>query len=318
VRFNTLIIFTKRIFWHLAPGLFRRVVAKRTGQRFSIGIMSCDASLKLSAPAGLVNPVLTGASVTDIPADFVADPFIFRTETHWCMYFEAFNLITRLGEIGLALSPDGIDWRYEKIVLSEPFHLAYPGVFTWNGGFYMIPDTPDNGVRLYRADSPTDPWYFVRTLLEGKHFSDSTVFEYSGRWWMFSAWISCPSNGASLKLYSASEPTGDWREHRLSPLISNDRVAARPAGPVVEIDGRLIRFAQDGVPEYGSRVRAFEVSELNEESYLERELVQSPLLSGSGSGWNADGMHHVTLNKISENSWLASVDGWYVIKHDER
>ena len=33
------------------------------------------------------NPVLTAASVTDVVADFIADPFIIRADGTWYMFF---------------------------------------------------------------------------------------------------------------------------------------------------------------------------------------------------------------------------------------
>lgn len=47
----------------------------------------------------------------------------------WYMFFEVMNQDSDRGEIGLALSDDGIHWEYSQIVLVEPFHLSYPHVF---------------------------------------------------------------------------------------------------------------------------------------------------------------------------------------------
>ena len=76
-------------------------------------------------------------------------------------------------------------------------------------------------------------------------------------------------------------------------------------------DGHPVRFAQDGFPMYGSRVRAFEILELTRLRYVERELTGRPVLQGSGNGWNAHGMHHVDAHQIGDDTWLACVDGWY-------
>ena len=74
-------------------------------------------------------PVLTKADITDIPAAFVADPFMLRRDHTWYMFFEVMNIETRLGEIGVATSNDALNWTYDRIVLREPFHLSYPHVF---------------------------------------------------------------------------------------------------------------------------------------------------------------------------------------------
>ena len=39
----------------------------------------------------------------------------------WYLFFEVMNQDSDRGEIGLALSDDGIHWEYSRIVLVEPF-----------------------------------------------------------------------------------------------------------------------------------------------------------------------------------------------------
>jgi hypothetical protein len=34
------------------------------------------------------------------------------------------------------------------------------------------------------------------------------------------------------------------------------------------------------------------------------------MLSASGRGWNAGGMHHVDVHRLEDGYWLACVDGW--------
>jgi hypothetical protein len=85
---------------------------------------------------------------------------------------------------------------------------------------------------------------------------------------------------------------------------------ARLAGRVLKLDNKLIRFAQDCVPQYGSRVRAFDVLDLTTNSYTEVENAASPILQPGGEGWNALGMHHVDAHQQPDSSWLACVDGF--------
>ena len=64
---------------------------------WSIGIYTGDSPYHLSS-AQISNPVLTAESVTDIPAAFVADPFILKGH----MFFEVLRDDSPKGEIGLA------------------------------------------------------------------------------------------------------------------------------------------------------------------------------------------------------------------------
>jgi hypothetical protein len=78
---------------------------------------------------------------------------------------------------------------------------------------------------------------------------------------------------------------------------------------VIIDDGAPLRFAQVGRPSYGSAVRAFRITELTPTSYREEEAASSPILTASGTGWNANGMHHVDAHQIEDGTWIAAVDG---------
>lgn len=251
-------------------------------------------------------PVLTKSDVTDIPADFVADPFMLHRDNTWYMFFEVWHSETQLGEIGLATSNDALTWTYDRIVLKEPFHLSYPHVFEWQGGPYMIPETLNAGaVCLYKALDFPYRWSVVTRLIEGQ-LADPSLVRFNDRWWLFAC--STPYQHDTLRLYFADELTGPWTEHPKSPLIQNDKCRARPAGRILNFDNRLFRFAQECTPHYGSGVRAFEITKLTTDSYAEVELA-IPILKASGTGWNASGMHHIDAHQQPNGQWLACVDG---------
>jgi hypothetical protein len=276
-------------------------------QSWSLGIYSGKSPLHLKPWAKVQNPVLTAEHVTDVDASFLADPFMVRFGRLWYMFFELMNHERDdFGEIGLATSPDCTTWQYQKVVLREPFHLSYPCVFRSSGEFFMIPETLEPAaIRLYRADPFPERWTFVSELVRGR-FADSTIVRFQNKWWIFT----CPNPYGHdvLSLYMADKLAGAWREHPQSPLVIGDRRRARPGGRVIVNGGKIIRFAQDCVPTYGSRVRAFEILELDPARYREKEVAGSPILAPDGSDWNACGMHHVDPHP-SGGGWIACVDG---------
>lgn len=274
-----------------------------TPANWSIGIYGGPSPLALGPVDGIANPVLTAAHVTDIPAAFVADPFLFPNGPGWYLFFETMPL-EGPGRIGLAESPDGREWRYRGTVLTEDFHLSYPHVFEWKGEQFMIPETRQTrSVRLYRAvDFPTR-WRFEATLLQGKRFADASIFHDGQRWWMFT-----DSGRATLRLYSAPEPTGPWIQHRSSPLVKRDARIARPGGRVIRHDGHVYRFAQDDEGFYGRQVWGFRVLELDLRRYREEALSQ-PVIAPGTSSWNNLGMHHVDAHLLPDGRWMAAVDG---------
>jgi len=272
---------------------------------WSIGIYRGDSPLALR-PA-VENPVLTARDVTDVAADFVADPFLLRDGGTWYLFFEVLESATQRGRIGLAESSDGLGWVYRGTALAEPFHLSYPYVFAWQGECFMVPETLDAGaVRLYRADPFPTRWRLAAELFAGR-FADPSLVCFDGRWWLFA----CPRpyEHDALCLWSAPAPAGPWREHPRSPLLTGDPRRARPAGRVLAHAGGLLRYAQDCHPFYGTAVRAFAVRELTATAYREEEAAASPILGPAGSGWNGKGMHHVDPHPLPGGGWIACVDG---------
>jgi hypothetical protein len=284
---------------------------KRRRCAWAIGIYSGDSPYRFLACEQADNPVVSAADISDVAAAFVADPFMVRHLDVWHMFFEVMDRQTETGIIALATSPNGTDWKYEQVILREPFHLSYPCVFEWQGDFYMIPETlPLSEVRLYWAESFPTRWRFVRTLLSGM-FADPSPFRFRDRWWMYAC--PAPQTHDSLSLFSADKLEGPWREHTASPVVRGDPRRARPAGRVLPLEDGLVRYAQDSVPLYGSRVRAIDVLNLDENSYAERESDKSPILTGSGAGWNATGMHHLDAHHLTKGEWLACVDGFHLL-----
>ena len=280
---------------------------------WSIGIYTGPSPLDLAPAPDGASPVLTGRDVTDASAQFVADPFLIPVDGVWHMFLEvvAEREHGARGMIGHATSRDGFHWEYQRIVLEEPFHLSYPQVVAVGPDVFMIPETQEAGcVRLYRAAPFPHHWEHVQDLLTGPVFLDSTVFQHDGRWWMLTE-TSPDLQDDTLRLYHAPALTGPWREHPRSPIVHGDRRTARPAGSVVSLPGRLVRWAQCAHPPYGSDVRAVEITRLTVDDYLEREIGGNPVLAGSRRGWNSRGMHHLDAHRLGDGWWIAAVDGWY-------
>ncbi len=271
---------------------------------WSLGLYEGPSPLELRPAAGVKQPVLSAAAAADLPARFLADPFLVRSGDEWLLFMEVMHRGTGRGAIGLARSGDARTWRYAGLVLEEPFHQSYPCVFEADGSWYMTPSGRlGGGVRLYRAAAFPHGWRFVRELVRGP-YNDPTVFFHQGRWWMFAG-----IGMDTLCLFSADHPEGEWTEHPASPLRRGDARNSRPGGRVVRHGERLIRFAQDDEELYGHAVRAFEITCLTPTAYRELPVTDGPTL-GPGAGWNACGMHHVDACRTEDGRWLAVVDGW--------
>ena len=275
---------------------------------FSIGI-SVGATLESLQQNSTL--VLSRHDVSDVNANFVADPFLFHKKQQWYMFMEVHNKSRDIGEIGMATSQNGLQWTYQSIVLREPFHLSYPYVFQHQQTIWMIPETgQDNSVRLYRSIEFPKKWKLEKKLLIGKHFTDPSVFKHNGYWWMF------VSNNQSrdLLLYFANDLLGSWKKHPCSPIVYDEPQKARCAGRVVTINGKLIRFVQNCEHEYGKSVDAFSIDCLDKTNYKETQLGNSSILYPAGNHWKASGMHHIDIHTQTDDSYLAAVDGWRPVR----
>jgi hypothetical protein len=279
------------------------------GEEWSIGLLEGPSPVDLRAIPGVSDPVLTREHVTDVPAQFVADPFMVRDGGRWWMFFEVMNAEAGKGEIGLAASEDGLSWRYERIVLREEHHLSYPFVFVAGGRHFMVPESFQAGeIRLYEAVDFPFTWAPTGTLVTGEYLVDPTIVRHAGAWWLF-AETNPELRHDTLRLFRSEALRGAWEEHPSSPVVAGDPGAARPAGRIVRHGGRLIRFAQDCGPSYGHAVHAFEISDLSASTYTEREALDRAVIEASGEGWTASGMHHVDAHRIEGGRWRAAVDG---------
>ena len=275
--------------------------------RWSIGIYTGSAPFSFAAPEDVLNPVITADAVTDVRANFVADPFMVREGESWYMFFEVevAGDPSPVGKIGVASSPDGFRWRYERIVLEAPFHLSYPYVFRWKNDYYMVPETRAvREVRLFRAVDFPYRWEFREVIMKGRRFADNTLFRFQDRWWMYT-----DSGNTTLRLYAADGLSGPWREHRKSPVIRKDPRIARPGGRVLVLGNDVIRYAQDDQLSYGSRVWGFRVTALTPKTYRE-EPWPSPVIAAGRERWNRFGMHTIDPHPLEDDRWIACVDGF--------
>ncbi len=288
--------------------LFRKLAAQGYSDHgWAIGTYVGPSPFHSKALLNIKKPALTAHDVTDMEANSVGDPFIIRSGSCWYMFFEAIRRVDGVGVIGLAESENGKDWKYKQVVIEEPFHLSYPYVFEWENDHYLIPESSqDYSVRIYRAIDFPCKWEYAGDLLKGYHFVDSSILRHDNLWWLF---VSTKENDV-LNLYYAEALMGPWTQHPHSPIVRDNHSAARPAGRVLMMDGKLYRFAQDDHLAYGSQVLAFEISEISRTTYKESPAFGGPVVKGSQAGWNADRMHHIDAHLLEDGQWLVAVDGF--------
>jgi len=277
-------------------------------EQWTIGIYTAKDPFSFDGSRRWLNPIFRAEDVTDVPAKFVADPFLIHQDPTWYLFFEVYNLDTQQGDLAVATSRNTWQWDYQGIILDEPFHLSYPYVFEWEGDYYLIPESfEDNAVRLYKADDFPTKWSYVTTLVDGADFVDNSITYYDGKWWLFSG----VTSNDTLYLFYADQLTGPYVAHPDSPIVSGDRHKARPSGRLLVYDGHLYRYTMDINPPVGTHwVWAYEITEISPTSYAERLAFEHPVIQPDGSGWNEQAMHQVDPVQVGPEKWIASVDGF--------
>lgn len=308
IAFIALLCFSLGLVAGIYIGMKRGIPFVSQREQWTIGIYRSNSPFHFNALQGWINPRFRAEDVTDVPAKFVADPFLIKEDQTWNLFFEVYNNDTQQGDLAVATSKNTWIWNYEKIIIDEPFHLSYPYVFQTDGQYYLIPESfEDNSIRLYKADKFPTQWSYIKTLVEGRDYVDNSIVHYNNRWWLFS---SVTSND-KLYLHYSDSLTGPWKEHPMSPIVVGDVHKSRPSGRLLVLDNKLYRFTMDIDPPVGThQVMAYEIMEITPEIYSEQLAQEAAVVMPSGSGWNGQAMHQLDPVQIDANSWVAAVDGF--------
>lgn len=205
---------------------------------------------------------------------FYADPFLCRANGRTFLFVEEYPYADQRGLISAAEVVDGRLAATPVAVLKRPYHLSYPFVFEHGGEFWMIPETGENRtIELYRAIEFPWKWELSTVLMEGAIFSDATILLHDGLWWLFvtADWFGT-STQDELSIFYSEALQGEWKPHRANPVKSDSRFS-RPAGRIVQQNGRLFRPAQNCDRTYGAGIAWFEITELTPTSFNERKIT---------------------------------------------
>jgi hypothetical protein len=228
---------------------------------------------------------------------FWADPFIVAESNRYYVFVEEFNYSTNKAHLSfLELDSDGQLIKSERII-ERPYHMSYPFIFNLDGTYYMIPETNQNKtIELYKSNNFPFGWTFERNLMQNICATDTTLFHYDEKWWMFTTIDQTggiSSCSTELFLFYTDDPIrGEWKSHPLNPVIS-DESKARCAGKLFIENGKIYRPSQDCSVRYG---RGLNINQVTKLSVLEYNEV---LLNEIKPVWNPEikGVHTINSDK---------------------
>jgi hypothetical protein len=204
---------------------------------------------------------------------FYADPFLVAADQRHYLFVEDADARTGRAIIScMEILSDG-SVGAPRAVLERAPHVSYPFVFRWADDYFMVPETVrSRTIELYRAVEFPWRWERVKILFEDVAAVDTTLFDYGGRTWLFTAMSECGGSlNDELFLFHADSPLGEWTPHPMNPVVSDVR-RARPAGSIYAEGGRLIRPAQDCSRIYGGAIVLNSIDVLTETEYREHPL----------------------------------------------
>ena len=223
---------------------------------------------------------------------YYADPFLFQHQGQMHLFVEEFPYATGKGIISAAIIAADGRIGTPKIVLERPYHLSYPQVFEQDGTIYMIPETGGNRtIELFRAVDFPNQWVLEAVLVDNVLAGDATYLLHEGRHWLFA---SITEEGGStwdqLGLFHAPTLHGPWTAHVANPVLT-DASAARPAGQMQVIDGKIWRCAQNCSVGYGRGITIATVDRLDTDGYAQtvhRHLPPDP-------AWRMQAVHSLNI-----------------------
>ncbi|MFC1527595.1 hypothetical protein ACFL5D_02470 [Candidatus Neomarinimicrobiota bacterium] len=234
------------------------------------------------------------------PNQFYADPFLVKKDDTSYIFFEDYSYQEEKGRISFIETKDFETFSDAKPAIDTPFHLSYPFILTYQGKYYCIPEQHSTGeVALYEAESFPDGWTKKAILLKNFHGIDPTIIRYDNLWWMFIA-NQKDNDSSKLHLFYSDNLVGHWKPHKHNPVKIFPKMT-RPAGAIIEHNGKLIRPAQNCTVTYGGSIIFYEIVKLSTEDF--KEVFIGELLPNLNSKY-PDGLHH-----IIQNNNITIIDG---------
>lgn len=202
---------------------------------------------------------------------FLADPFIIKNgEYHYC-FVEDYDYTIKKGKIS-AYKISKTGYKSIGVVLEEDFHLSYPFIFRYKNEIYMCPEThKKNEIRLYKCIEFPSKWQFYKTIMGNVSAADTSIFEYDGKWWLFTNIDNSivQDHSCQLHIFTSNNPLSDsWEEHENNPVIFDSSIARN--GGMIFKDNNIYRvFQRQGFDMYGESCGVAKIINLSQTEYSE-------------------------------------------------
>lgn len=201
-------------------------------------------------------------------SDYYADPFVITTKNDTYLFFEWFS--NKKGKADIAMAKKTENFEIYHKISNFPKHHSYPYIFEYQDIIYCIPESYNTGkVTLYRFEN--DKLIYDTDLLENAAFVDSTLLQHEGKWFLFTT--PQKQSHTHLLIYTADDLRGPYLPYHNNP-VKIDCHSSRPAGKILNINGKLIRPAQNSTEHYGQSVILNIITQLSDNQFVEKEYKE--------------------------------------------
>lgn len=205
---------------------------------------------------------------------FWADPFLFKHQEQYYVFFENYSYKTKKGKISCAKIKDNklIDITD---VLDFDYHLSFPFIFEEDDEIYLMPETAENKrLEIYKCLNFPSEWELYSTAFEGENITDAFFYNDKNKQkWLFLNKVVSPNMDRTSELYIYKVDSLRFNKiesHKQNPVIIDARVA-RNGGGIFEYQNNIYRSSQsntDGV--YGKSLNINQIEELTITNYREK------------------------------------------------
>ena len=196
--------------------------------------------------------------------------YIFYADPFW--YSESSILVEGLSKKTLKGEIIQIDRnKTEKILHHPKKHYSYPCIISQNDFVFLMPEMTSIGPqKIYKLSDNGISKSIKLAGFEEQRIVDPTSFTYNGMHYIFGG---MPGNALSCLYlwYSKEGLFGDYHSHPMNPIVISPR-GARMAGKLIKSDGKIVRLGQDNGLDYGNGIVVFEILEISESNYNEKQI----------------------------------------------
>ncbi|AZK62170.1 glucosamine inositolphosphorylceramide transferase family protein [Pectobacterium versatile] len=129
-------------------------------------------------PEEIYNNFFKFKKITHPKDSFIADPFLVEKDNRTYVFYEKYSF--NKGK-GIIVARDITDINFpskEILILEEKYHLSYPNVFIHNDIYFMIPQSSNGCIDLYKCNNFPSVWEKVHTFIkrEDIEFGDTNIY----------------------------------------------------------------------------------------------------------------------------------------------